>query len=123
MTDKEIIKALECCLSSSLCTECPYHEINCCSIERDCLDLINRYEAEIERLKGEVAKEFTCFVGNPHKVERCPYLEELPKVKAEATKEFAERLKAIVETNSSGYILVSELRFDNLVKEMTEGQK
>ena len=36
-------------------------------------------KAEIERLKKEVAKEFTCFVGEAHKVDGCPYLDELKK--------------------------------------------
>jgi hypothetical protein len=54
---------------------------------------INRQKAEIEMLKEEVGKEFTCFVGDPHKVEYCPYLEELEAAKAEAIKEFAEDYK------------------------------
>jgi hypothetical protein len=56
MTDKEIIKALECCedsYSSRKCLECPYY---CCNAKKDCvdemkcdaLDLINRQQAEIE---------------------------------------------------------------------------
>ena len=33
-------------------------------------------EAMVEDLHNLIGKEFTCFVGNPHKVEHCPYLEE-----------------------------------------------
>ena len=40
---------------------------------------------------ADVAKEFTCFVGDPHKVEHCPYLDEIEKAKAEVAREiFAE---------------------------------
>ena len=56
MTDNEIIKALECCTDESYenCNECPY-SIDTLSCERiklleDSLDLINRKQAEIERL-------------------------------------------------------------------------
>ena len=59
MTDKEIIKALECCAcSANLCDECPVAS----TLKDDCkcgeylakhsLDLINRQQAEIERLEG-----------------------------------------------------------------------
>ena len=99
----------------------------------------NSYKAENERLEKEVAKEFTCFVGDPHKVEHCPYLEELEKVraenerlketidsfieivklyseiKAEAYKEFAERLK---EYGYGRYVSISYKNLDNLLKEM-----
>lgn len=41
--------------------------------------------------KSEVAKEFTCFVGDPHKVDHCPYLDEIEKAKTELASEiFAE---------------------------------
>ncbi len=101
MTDNEIVKALECCTSKMQCFDCPRFDgiwgmrafTHCDSkMKSDALDLINRQKAEIERLKGEVAKEFICFVGNPHKVEQCPYLEELSKVKAEAIKETVEKV-------------------------------
>ena len=57
MTDKEIIKALECCTSDEwdICDKCPYQkyktEKGCAyHIVIDALDLINRQQAEIERL-------------------------------------------------------------------------
>jgi hypothetical protein len=56
MTDKEIIKALECCrdglLNPAFCKECPYYEKEICAVvsTNDALDLINRQQAEIERL-------------------------------------------------------------------------
>ena len=97
MTDNEIIKALECCTDTLSCpTDCPLFED-----DRDCLlvlnkptlDLINRQKAEIESLRNDLAKEFTCFVGSPHKVESCPFFDELEKERAEAVKEFAEKVK------------------------------
>lgn len=55
MTDNEIIKALECCANGK-CGECPLFKEDCgddiiCKIA---LDLINRQNAEIERLRKEV---------------------------------------------------------------------
>ena len=109
LTDNEIKKALKEILEIML----NMGDLQKSSTISNALDLINRLQAENERLeqnlkeahidirehiaenerlKGEVAKEFTCFVGDPHKVEHCPYLEELKTAKAEAYKEFAERL-------------------------------
>ena len=73
MTDKEIIKALECCISDGYtCVECPYadtkhmigdeyelmpngktyDEFGCDEwLKIDLFDIINRQKAEIERLK------------------------------------------------------------------------
>lgn len=56
MTDKEIIKALECHAEESLdtCSLCPLLNIEGCAYEAAeyALDLINRQQAEIERLKA-----------------------------------------------------------------------
>lgn len=63
MTDNEIIKALECCAnweSDKSCEECPANTYGFgCANKRAkaSLDLINRQQAEIERLK----KENECF--------------------------------------------------------------
>ena len=66
MTNKDIIKALECCTDESYenCNECPY-SIDTVSCERmklleDSLDLINRQKAEIEEMKEEnlILKQF-----------------------------------------------------------------
>lgn len=60
MTDKEIKKALECCSTNGrTCEECPYDgqttdEIFCDEkLQADALDIINHYNAEIERLKED----------------------------------------------------------------------
>lgn len=52
LTDKEIIKALECC-SNDECSKCPFQDGVCSEkdVMKNSLDLINRQEAKIERLK------------------------------------------------------------------------
>ena len=85
MTDNEIIKALECLRGNAFdCGECPY-----CScypapceqqVAKDALSLITRQKEEIERLKNRDLQ-----VEVSEKLER--------EIKAEAVKEFAERLK------------------------------
>ena len=122
MTDKETIVGLKCCCpTTTRCSKCPYDGIDCCikSCMGDAVDLINRQQAEIERLEKEVGEEFICFVGDPHKVEHCPYLEQLETAKAEAIKEFAERLKRISRL-SSAVVDGREIHkiIDNLVQEM-----
>ena len=85
MTDKEIIKALGVCISDLDCTKCPYTNVLKCSIERDCIDLINRQQAEIERLTVNM----NAFgLGMKREAERAN------TARAEAIKEFAERLNA-----------------------------
>ena len=53
MTDNEIIKALEICENyKETCEYCPYDNIRHCAdeIRKDALDLIQRQQAEIDRL-------------------------------------------------------------------------
>ena len=91
MTDNEIIKALDCCSNASWssCHDCPYREKqfqNHCAftMSGDALALINRQQAEIERLtkcrKEEVEKLMSAID------------EVVTEAKSEAIKEFAERL-------------------------------
>ena len=64
MTDNEIIKALECCTDDSngvtRCERCPYQttDLDYCidDLLEQALDLINRQQAEIERLQGRLAE-------------------------------------------------------------------
>ena len=132
MTDKEIIKALECCVTDGYtCNKCPYeytkHIINeeyeimpngkhydewSCDewLKKDLLDLINRQRAEIERLKN--------FIEKRKEIVYRAYIDDLyaeTKNKAEAIKDFAE-------------IIISdypemEYYIDNLVKEMIGEQE
>ena len=86
MTDNEIINALECCCSPKVnaCDDCPFHK-RCYEnnewLEKEAIDLINRQKAEIERLETNCLS-MAQTMPNMAKAER-----------AEAVKEFAERLK------------------------------
>ena len=111
MTDNEIIKALECCVDwcgNVSCWDCPLKNTGCIHFDKlkETLDLINRQKAEIERLKGMVSQNEGVL----------PRYEQL--IKAEAIKEFAERLKenSIATFSWNGVVLVEEI--DNLLKEM-----
>ena len=104
------------------------HSANCIRIlEAECLDLINRQKAEIERLKecpkcvyeydGEVM-EF-CVQGP------CPNFKSVEQIKAEAYKEFAEKLKFAAISCSIGgryYKIFTKRDIDNFLKEMV-GEK
>jgi hypothetical protein len=120
-TDAEIIKALECCINDDddlfACVNkaCPFMDYKTgkrygCTyyMLKAVLSLINRQKAEIERLQA-IVDSFTD-IGKLYS-----------EIKAEAIKEFAERLKAeflgdeqivnIAWANAINHI-------DNLVKEM-----
>lgn len=140
MTDTEIIKALECCRDCN-CKECPACRIidggtHCTEIdEEEILDLINRQKAEIERLQ-KIIVGFMDEVGtwsNKYDVDISNIL-KLPllakedwnirnKIKAEAVKEFAERLKKKAHSYFlANLIWIVEIDdINNLVKEMESG--
>ena len=126
MTDKEIIKALECC-KGGFCCGCPRISNNmgtvACMREltNQTLDLINRQQAEKKELKTEnlilSQKRFNIF-------EKIEFTDKLKKqAKAEAIKEFAERLKEkLVEESYDDwqfFKVVGESEIDDLVKEKT----
>lgn len=118
MTDKEIIKALECCTDYPSCpTDCPLYEqpVDCLlKLSKPTLNLINRQKAEIESLKLNVEALAICKKDLPQKTTNA--------IKAEAIKEFAERLKEEMGwwEEPDGYYtrFISPDDFDNLVKEM-----
>ena len=134
MIDNEIIKALECCIPSyhKNCNECVYSKnksaglsVKVCSedMRSDALDLIKRQKAEIERLTSGKCVYLSDDETTEYCVEGpCPYYKTEAQIRAEAIKEFAERLKKI--SNISGDILgwrdvtTNEMDIDNLVKEM-----
>lgn len=89
MTDTEIIKALECCI-----TDEGFEGIIFVELIKDALDLINRQKTEIERLEAEadqIAEDYSNLV-----IEKDELFDEaeklIKKAKAEAVKEFADRL-------------------------------
>lgn len=112
MTDNEIIKALECCGRES-CLSCPYRDGKCHQgnpMIRDARDLINRQQAEIERLQ------------KAHRLNLLIQLDIAEKIKSEAIKEFAERFKRIAGIYQKDTYVIGVDEFDNLVKEMV-GEK
>ena len=115
MTDKEIIKALECCSMGSYpaCRDCPYHDdyVNRGCINKrnaDIKDLINRQKAEIKRLRKETSQT----IESIRKLAK----DTIRDTKSEAIKEFAEKLKEKRDGGTYPYVLVNVI--DNLVKEM-----
>ncbi len=96
MTDEQIVRALECCGNMNECKkECPLDDlggIDKCihTLMLNALDLIKRQQAEIERLH-EVINDFE---EQSHK-ELMDYMqlsEKYENARAEAVREFAERL-------------------------------
>ena len=150
LTDEEIKKALVCCeiAYDQDCTECPLYpddgEIACREVLREeALDLITRQQAENENLKVE--NQSLRSAANSlkmHYEEAQAEIERLKeslnielenfateydnKIKAEAYKEFAERLKeksGKVEMVCSGALVqrdytISEKTLDNLLKKI-----
>lgn len=113
MNDNDIIKALEHC-KNKRCIICPYDDIantfDGCSTKliEDAINLINRLKAEIEDSTEIV---YTCRT------------DKFKKIKVDAIKEFAEKLKEKVyyvqESEWDGYVVDCE-DIDNLVEEMTD---
>lgn len=115
MTDNEIIKAFRCCyLNEDECEECPCFKDGHCTdvgdvfnIVKQILDLINRQQAEIERLTKET-------MNMAITIETC---------QAEAIKEFAEKLKKEAYLTDHKVYAVLRDDIDNLVKEMVGEDK
>ena len=150
MNDNDIIKAIEHCLSRAECYDCPGNphigNYGYCTdnLLRNALDLINRQKAEIERLKAENKtaqterdqwyaeyhsvkfdlKQSKMYENSAHKLAE-DYIAKFRTARAEAIKEFAERLK-----NKSDYCYLGnidslayrilEKDLNALVKGMTE---
>ena len=124
MNDEEIKKVLECCGIEETCWECPLkNEVDCLDkLNHSLLDLINRQQAESERLKILCTSKDVIIKEQEAEIERLEnaiialmsYLDILgadktdtsfinqatefnkqirADIKSEAIKEFAERLK------------------------------
>ena len=120
MTDNEIIRALE------EMVEYPhYYEEG--QILKNVLDLINRQQAEIERLKSvQLVQANRIAELRGTKFEQINVIQNLKQQlitsKSEAVKEFAERLKKVWFDNGYESPDVDFEDFvDNLVKEMAGG--
>lgn len=125
MTDEQIIKALECCIKpTSDCDNCPLYirgDGDCIDkAKQGALDIINRQQAEIERLQKDLnyAKNIITWDGE---TPLCKWEEE---IKSEAIKEFADKLKADInktwyyELENDTHNARALKRVDELVKEM-----
>lgn len=119
MTDNEIIKALGQCETQSTCSYCPYFEKIGCKkhLYQDAYRLIIRQKAEIERLTAEV-EEKSNKLGK--------ILPIVSDLKAEAIKEFAEKLKDVYANDKrydrpNAHTLIVKLfdNIDTLVEELT----
>ena len=138
MNDNEIIKALECCSDEMGCTKgCPcLDEKKGCKISNEglskfALDLINRQKEEISELhhrNSELEIELKAMRGAANsckaEIERLNKENEhfadigkmYSEIKAEAIKEFAERLKKQIHIKEIRDVYGKKI--DNLVKEM-----
>ena len=122
MTDNDIIKALECCCNAVECDDnCPLkHKPSITDCNKEFLDLINRQKAEIERLQKDSKrlKKVQMQLDDAMKM--------YSTIKAEAVREFAERLKnkrLHIEDEGQIFKMVHCYEIDNLVKEMVGENK
>jgi hypothetical protein len=148
MTDNEIIKALERCRYHRECCFC--NSVEECGNKKNltisALDLINRQKAEKENLEIEIQAMRNAANGYKAEVERVQakydnmqigydlavaernanmrsfreICKQLKTAKAEAVKEFAERLKEEIDCDvhtSEGFYFMVQDAIDNLVKE------
>lgn len=100
LTDNEIVKALECCCEDSGCPAiCPLKDMayvgDCVQFKsKSALDLINRQNAEIERLQERCIEIQRCdkeLIETLNKIHE----EKIQTAKAESYKECIEKLKSI----------------------------
>ena len=138
MTDNEIIKALECCIEDEDCAHCPsIKEMPYCSndIMVGALNLIKRQQAEIERLESANDEKFNQWNMLAEKTKQHYadlYNEAKDILKAEADKEFADRLKNKIKIECNPYCKpvcgydsgIAIMRYiDKLVKETVDNEK
>lgn len=115
MKDKDIIKALECCkyeydTKCELCCYNFYSRTGCRGeLRRNAHALITRQQSEIERLEDILDKKVVEFA-----------YDKKQEIKAEAYKEFAERLKKCIYRGGVLPTMEDEfiIEIDTLVKEM-----
>lgn len=133
MTDNDIVKALEIGKTTCFCEDCPLYDgkvHNCTQLMSTvALDLINRKQTEIKRLKNKV-EELSEILSDTIRI-------RYAETRAEAVKEFAEKLKELDGCDNHTFddcvsLLVSEEykkgryektneiwnTIDNLLKEM-----
>lgn len=144
MTDKQLLVILECCASDeniACCKKCALCEKYDCysEVSQYALDLINRQQAEIEKLQKEnyllSENADTAFQDGLNEAQELYALQVEGEIKSEAIKEFAERLKEEIICDTaygcdcnqhSGYydykIKIGDIPeyIDDIVKKLTE---
>lgn len=93
--------------------------------ERDLLDLICEAPTADVVPKSEVAKEFTCFVGDPHKVDHCPYLDEIEKAKTEVAREIFAEIETALDAFDGSWantVINTQYLIAELKKKYIEGE-
>lgn len=125
-TDNEIKKALEYCTSVAylgVCKDCAYMKFkttdNGCldPMLKDALDLINRLEAEIERLKQNLEEAHIDIRERLAEIERMREISEAFDIEHEAikncaVKEFAERLENKFNCIPQHHFTLAQVLFD-----------
>lgn len=120
MRDENVIRGLKCC-TRGRCRDCPYRGMNDCAVRngRDISHLLERKEREIDRLnQAHVLK-----IGEVQE----HYRNQIGKARAEAIKEFAERLNEYIDFLTSspyteGVVPCIKAKIEQFMKEMTEGE-
>ena len=132
MSDNEVIKALKNCLGNKMhkCSGCCFiSEGAFCEnvLLKHTLDLINRLQAEIERLRAENKEKTETIVFLKDQavgwsIDFCNLKKKLKTAKSEARKEFAERLKDKAKQGrgflGNAYSSVDVDAIDNLLAEL-----
>lgn len=123
MTDNEIIKALENEIRLAEYVDSDYCDGVDLTLIKSTVDLINCQKSEIERLK-ECPKCIYEYDGNTTEYcvqGPCSNFKTVEQIKAEAIKEFAEKLKKRFYL-CAGRCVVNVYHIDNLVKECEKGR-
>ena len=118
MTESEIMKALECCVTSGdftksqieICSPCPYFNLGDCTgtLKANALYLLNSKNAEIDKSKHY--KRLYEDLKAEH-IETIKAIRQNEKAtRTEAIKEFAERIKSV--------FVIDERFIDQIAKEM-----
>ena len=89
-------------LIRKLCDECDAFEKDADNIAMQYEDLLSEKDARIKELEEAQGAEFTCFVGDPHKVDRCPYGDELARLQKEVAEKDAEIERLTINMNAYG---------------------
>ena len=119
MTDKEIIKALECCADLFDCISCPCKDFcgDLGKLQQNALDLINRQQATIETLRNCVEQHHII-----RKDGKSPLSLLTAEIRAEAIKEFKNKVENDIVTllgksNCTDFVNCLDYRYKEMVGE------